>query len=67
MRRYLVFAGSRRCPFGGWGDFKSHHDTSQEARHAARTQLRWCDWAELVDLQTGVRESVSKQQVGNVR
>ncbi len=62
MRRYLVFAGSRRCTFGGWSDYKSNHDTEQEARHAAQTQLRWCDWAEMVDLQTGVRENVARQR-----
>lgn len=66
MRRYLVFAGSRRCSFGGWRDYKSNHDTEQQARHAARTQLRWCDWAETVDLQTGVCMEVSRQQVGDV-
>ena len=59
MRRYLVFAGSRRCTFGGWGDYKNDHDSREEAEHAARTQLRWCDWAELVDLQTGVRHEVT--------
>lgn len=53
MRRYLVFAGSRRSTFGGWGDFKSDHDTEEEAQHAARMQLRRCDWAEVVDLQVG--------------
>ena len=61
MRRYLVFAGSKRCTFGGWSDYNSSHDTEQEARHAARTQLGWCDWAEVVDLQMGVRKEVSRQ------
>lgn len=58
MRRFLVFAGSRYHSFGGWGDYKSDHDTEDEAREGARRELRWCDWAELVDLQTGRREAV---------
>lgn len=66
MRRYLIFAGARRCTFGGWGDFKSDHDTKEEAQHAARTQLAWCDWAELVDLQTGVRQEARRNQARGV-
>lgn len=58
MRRYLVFAGSRRCTFGGWGDYKSDHDTEEEAQHAARVQLRWCEWAGVVDLQVGRQQAV---------
>lgn len=67
MRRYLVFAGSRRYAFGGWGDYKSDHDTEEEAREAAHRELRWCDWAEVVDLQAGRQRAVYNEALGRGR
>lgn len=36
LKRYLMFAGDTYYPIGGWGDFKSDHDTSDEAAAAGR-------------------------------
>lgn len=33
-RRFLVFAGTRFYPWGGWGDFKDSFDTEEEANAA---------------------------------
>lgn len=61
MKRYLLFAGRRYYPVGGWGDFIDSFDTEEDAaehvraanKQAARDgKLRPFEWHEVVD--TGV-------------
>ena len=49
MKRFAVFSGDKFYPSGGWNDFRSSHDTHDEARNAATTG----DWWQIVDLMTG--------------
>ena len=47
MKRYLLFAGERLEPLGGWSDFMSDHDDREEALAVAREYFKkqkrvWC-------------------------
>ena len=51
MKRYLLFAGAKYYPQGGWNDFKSAFDTELEAQRAANGMSK--DWMQIVDTTTG--------------
>ena len=48
VKRFVVFSGDQYYPDGGWSDFKSSHDTLNEALSTARG-----DWWHIVDLVAG--------------
>lgn len=50
MKQFLLFAGDTYYPVGGWRDFKSDHDTLDEARSAAAALN--ADWYDIIDVQT---------------
>lgn len=62
MKRYLVFAGSRYYPAGGWGDFISDFDSMQEAmafiepKYSPDYESEY-DWYHIVDSYTGKIET----------
>lgn len=41
MKRYLLFAGDRYYPAGGWQDFKGSFDSLTEAILAAVNSFEW--------------------------
>lgn len=59
--KYLVFAGDKYYPQGGWGDYESSYDGYEDARSAALaltglgdpTNLDNSDWSHVVDMATG--------------
>lgn len=51
MKRFLVFSGDNYYPQGGFDDFRSDHDTIEEAKQAAESANG--DWAQVADTQTG--------------
>jgi hypothetical protein len=53
-KRFLVFAGARWYPAGGWRDFASDHETLADAVEAARAAARDRSpgWADIVDTET---------------
>lgn len=54
MKRYLVFAGSRYYPDGGWSDFKASFDTTDEAWKFAKEFCQESEyhWSHFVDTET---------------
>lgn len=53
-KRFLVFAYDHYYPCGGWTDFKSAHDSLEEAKVAAdnlNAERRQYDLVEIVDLE----------------
>jgi len=52
MKQFLLFAGTDYYPSGGFGDFKSDHDTAMEAVLAAADLDDGHDWWHVVDSQT---------------
>ena len=58
MKRFMLFAGDRHYPLGGWSDFRGSYGTCDEASDAA-SQYRATDtdgrWWHVVDLETGHR------------
>ena len=50
-RRFLLFIGDTYHPKGGWEDFRSSHDTFDEAIKAAASKNG--DWKQIVDTQAG--------------
>lgn len=57
MKRYLLFAGARDWPRGGWGDFQGSYDDPNDAEYDAKgldDYGSWeYDWYEVVDVATG--------------
>lgn len=63
MKRYLLFAGDRFYPYGGWKDFISSYDTIDEAKAALDDPLTrhsyggyplgTYDWWHVIDNTTG--------------
>jgi hypothetical protein len=49
VKRFAVFSGDQYYPDGGWGDFKSSHDTLDEAK----SEKTRGDWWHIVDLVAG--------------
>lgn len=66
MFRYLLFAGDRYYPEGGWKDYQRGFDSQREAIKVGDTGLRTGDkqgweWYQVVDLENGgVIEGISK-------
>jgi hypothetical protein len=54
MKRYLVFAGDRYYPHGGWRDFKGSFDTREEARKKALEYGQKYDWQQIIDIHSNV-------------
>jgi hypothetical protein len=56
-KRYLLFVGMNYYPSGGWEDYKSSHETAEEAETEGKRLLKedkmWSDWYHVVDLETG--------------
>lgn len=52
MKKYLLFAGSRFYPSGGWNDFKGDHHTHFAAIEAA-ANLDGIEWWHVVEAETG--------------
>ncbi len=60
VKRFVLFAGSDYYPSGGWDDFRSSHDTIEEAIAAAALPHRWgTDWWQVVDIQNGYKAADS--------
>ena len=54
IRRYLLFAGDRYYPAGGWNDFVDSFDTKEEALERAWEALSGMfDWYHIIDHETG--------------
>lgn len=60
MKRYLVFAGLAYYPSHGWLDFRSSHDSLDDAIAAGEEALRSAtssaddlDWWHVVDIEAG--------------
>lgn len=55
MKRFLIFSGLNYYPSGGWGDFRSSHDTLKEAQKVMKEKnsAYYQDWGQIVDVQTG--------------
>lgn len=51
MDRYVLFAGDRFYPGGGWNDYHSSYSSLEDAQKAA-AQCK-ADWWHIVDMQTG--------------
>lgn len=49
VRRFVVLSGDHYYPNGGWDDYRSSHDTLDDARSAPAPG----DWSQIVDLRTG--------------
>jgi hypothetical protein len=66
MQRYVLFAGDRYYPAGGWHDYKGRFDSQRSALKAADAGLKTGDhrgweWYQVVDLENGgVIEGVSE-------
>ena len=59
MKRYLLFAGDKYYPYGGWEDFKGSFDLETSALVAAANEA--ADWWQVVDTHTGeYRKGMSK-------
>jgi hypothetical protein len=58
--KFLVFAGDKYYPQGGWGDFESSHENYEDARsaalacagHGCHGDIGVSDWSHVVDLST---------------
>lgn len=53
MKQYLLFAGSRYYPCGGWNDFQGSFDSITEAIGFKALEGLGCDWWHVVDNETG--------------
>lgn len=55
MERFLVFAGYRYYPRGGYDDYQDGFETLDEAKEYCGRLLRdhGRDWAHVLDIQTG--------------
>lgn len=53
MKRYLLFCGYNFYPYGGFRDFKSSHDTEQEAESEAQKYTK-LTWYQVVDAESGM-------------
>lgn len=54
FKRYLLFAGQRYYPGGGWNDYRGSFETADLAiRHIAKRDVDTYDWWQVVDLETG--------------
>jgi hypothetical protein len=51
IKRYLVFAGPRYYPEGGWGDFRNAYDTLEEAIAFSSLMPTADYWTHIIDLQ----------------
>lgn len=51
MKRYLVFAGDKWYPSGGWDDFKGDFNTIEEGKESLISIGP--DWWHIVDSNTG--------------
>lgn len=66
MNRFLLFAGDRYYPEGGWNDYKRGFDSRREAEKAGDAGLKTGDkrgweWYQVVDQENGgVIEGISK-------
>lgn len=53
MKKFLLFSGSIYYASGGWLDFKSSHDTLEEANQTAMANIsHGYDWWHVVDTET---------------
>lgn len=52
MKRYLVFAGEKYYPCGGWSDFYGTYDTMGEALDATFKARENYEWVQIVDTET---------------
>lgn len=51
-KRYFVFRGHNYYPAGGWSDFASSFDTTEEAYKFLTTNKGDYDWCQIVDTET---------------
>lgn len=52
--RYLLFAGNRFYPGGGWRDYKMDFPSAESAQNAVNGFLDDYDWWQVVDSQTRI-------------
>lgn len=50
MKRYLLFSGNTYYASGGWKDYKSDHETQEEAEAFGKNSED--DWWHVVDIET---------------
>lgn len=55
MKQFLLFAGYRYYPRGGYEDFQDSFETEEEARLASKVLLeeQSMDWYHIVNTETG--------------
>jgi len=53
MKQFLLFAGERYYPSGGWQDFRGDFDSQWEAAAAAWKLPGGYDWWHIIDTKTG--------------
>ena len=53
-KRFLVFRYERYEPSGGWNDMKGDYDTLDDAIESLPKKMGWDEYADIVDLKTGV-------------
>lgn len=53
MNRYWLFAGYQYYPSGGMHDFKDSFEMEDGARIRFHEKFSSCDWAHIVDIETG--------------
>jgi hypothetical protein len=51
VKRFVVFAGDKYYPAGGWDDHVGSFDTEAEARLVLKNAPD--DWGHIIDLETG--------------
>lgn len=70
MKRFLLFAGSRYYPSGGWGDFLGDFESAREARgefkrlYREQTKLSSDAWYEVVDTVT-MKKVIDRRLIGD--
>lgn len=52
MKRYLLFAGLKYYPYGGWEDYKGEFDSIDEAEKYVQKHFEDCNWFHIVDIET---------------
>ena len=64
MKRYLLFAGYKYYPGGGWKDFENDYDTIEEAENAGEefTKENYT-WYQIIDTTTKEEIKYEKENI----